>query len=53
MAGFTDDPIDLEDSLASEPGGNQLVKKKKRAAHLSWHELMENIIQRIVEQDKQ
>lgn len=52
MAGFTDDPIDIEDSLASEPGGNQIVKKKKRTAHLSWHELMENILKRISKEDR-
>ena len=43
MGNFTDDPIDLEKSLACEPGGNQLVKKKKKAAYLSYYDLMENI----------
>lgn len=44
MASFTDDPVDIEKSLARELGGNQLPKKKKRAAHLSWQELMESLI---------
>jgi hypothetical protein len=44
MASFTDDPIDIEDSLACKPGGNQMVKKKKRYAYLSWNELMESIV---------
>lgn len=52
MASFTDDPIDLEDSLACEPGGNQLVKKKKKAGYLSWYELMENVINKLIP-DKQ
>lgn len=43
MADFTDDPIDLDDSLACEPGGNKLVKKKKKSAYLSWYELMEHV----------
>lgn len=44
MASFTDDPIDIEKSLACVPGGNKLVKKKKKSAHLTWHELMESDI---------
>ena len=52
MAQFTDNNFDIEDALASEPGGNQLVKKKKRAAHLSWYELMENIIKQITKENK-
>jgi len=44
MGNFTDDPIDLEKSLASEPGGNELIKKKKKSAYLSWNELMESVI---------
>lgn len=43
MTTFTDDPIDLDDSLACKPGGNQLVKKKKKAGYLDWYQLMENI----------
>ena len=48
MSDFTDNPIDLDKSLASEPGGNQLVKKKKKAAHLSWYDLMESILNKII-----
>jgi len=51
MSNFTDNPVDLDDSLACEPGGNQLVKKKKRAAHLTAHELMESIIRFIIKEN--
>jgi hypothetical protein len=37
-------------SLADEEGGNPLVKKKKRAAYLSHYDLMENIIDRLLEE---
>lgn len=52
MASFTDDPIDLDKSLACEPGGNELVKKKKKSAYLSWNELMENVIYCLFESNK-
>lgn len=52
MASFTDDPIDLDKSLACEPGGNELVKKKKKSAYLSWNELMENVIYCLFESEQ-
>lgn len=49
MADFTDDPVDLEKSLACKPGGNQLVKKKKKAAYLSTYELLETFVRELLE----
>ncbi len=51
MSNFTDNPVDLDDSLACEPGGNQLVKKKKRAAHLTAYELMEALISEMISEN--